>query len=263
MITFNKIVNKLLKKWWKVILKSDIFEIIDPEKKPEYTIIVNKTIYRLKSENIIKPIRNGVYIIPDAEDLKLNEIDVIEKYYYALIKKYITYHLWSDYFISWKKSLEIHLKNYAIPEKIIIVNRTINKKIFIWNYCIIFKTLTKKTDNKDINLYSKLSKLTKVVSINDVNFKISNLELALIESALISDNIEGIDIEILSKTIKKYGKFFVTENFYTIWELKFIMAFNRLKEISKNIDKNLYLIFLDIIKKNWGLFIGEGLRKIF
>jgi hypothetical protein len=40
------------------------------------------------------------------------------------------------------------------------------------------------------------------------------------------------------------------------------MAFNRLKELSKPIDNNLYLIFLDIIKKNGGLFIGEGLRKI-
>jgi hypothetical protein len=38
------------------------------------------------------------------------------------------------------------------------------------------------------------------------------------------------------------------------------MSVNRLKEISKNIDKNLYLIFLDIIKKNWWLFIWEGLR---
>jgi hypothetical protein len=33
------------------------------------------------------------------------------------------------------------------------------------------------------------------------------------------------------------------------------MAFNRLNEISKHIDKNLYGVFLDIIKKNGGLFI--------
>jgi hypothetical protein len=40
------------------------------------------------------------------------------------------------------------------------------------------------------------------------------------------------------------------------------MAFNRLKELSKSVDNDLYEIFLDIIKKNGGLFIGEGLRKI-
>lgn len=258
MINFNKIVNKLLKKRWKVIFKDDIFEIIDPEKKSEYNTLVNKTIYRLKSENIIKTIRNWVYIIPDKDDEKLNEIDLIEKYYFNFVKKFINENVWNEYFITWKKSLEIHLKNYSIPDKLVIINRKINKKIFIWKYCIIFKTIS----SSGINLYSKLSKLTKSALIEWVNFKISNLELALVETSLISDNLEWIDIEILSKAIKKYSKFFEIDNFYTIGELKYIMAFNRLKEISKNIDKKLYQVFLDIVKKNWGLFIGEGLRKV-
>jgi hypothetical protein len=38
------------------------------------------------------------------------------------------------------------------------------------------------------------------------------------------------------------------------------MSFNRLKELSRWIDEQLYMIFLDVIKRNWGLFIGEGLR---
>jgi len=258
MITFDKIVNKLLKKWWKIIFLNDIFEIVDPEKKPEYATIVNKTIYRLKSENIIKTIRNGVYIIPNKEDEKLNEIDLIEKYYFAFVKKYIVENIWSEYFISGKKSLEIHLKNYSIPEKLVIINRKINKKVFIWKYQIIFKTITAWK----VNLFQKLSCLTKSVEIQWVNFKISNLELALVETSIISDNLEWIDIELISKAIKKYAKFFEIEHFYVIWELKYIMAFNRLKEISKNLDEKLYQVFLDIIKKNWWLFIGEWLRKI-
>jgi hypothetical protein len=48
--------------------------------------------------------------------------------------------------------------------------------------------------------------------------------------------------------------------FYKIWKYKFVMSFNRLKEIAKHIDKDLYNVFLDVIKKNWGLFIWEGLR---
>jgi hypothetical protein len=38
------------------------------------------------------------------------------------------------------------------------------------------------------------------------------------------------------------------------------MSFNRLKTLTKWVDEQLYMIFLDIIKKNGGLFIGEGLR---
>jgi len=40
------------------------------------------------------------------------------------------------------------------------------------------------------------------------------------------------------------------------------MSFNRLKELSKPIDLSLYNLFLDIIKKNWWLFIWEWLRWI-
>jgi hypothetical protein len=79
---------------------------------------------------------------------------------------------------------------------------------------------------------------------------------------LVIDNEEWIDLNLLTKTIKKYSKYLKKETFEELARFKFIMSFNRLKEISKNIDKNLYEVFLDIVKKNWGLFIGEGLRKI-
>lgn len=258
MISFDKIVNKLLKKWWKIIFKNDIFEIIDPELKDIYLDDLNKIIYKLKSQEIIISIRNWVYLIPTKDDKNLNEIDLIEKYYYSLLKKYIQENVWSDYYISWKKSLEIHLKNYSIPETIYIVNRKIDKKVMIWNYKIIFKTVK----NTKKNLYASLSKMVLWVNFNEIDFKISNLELSLIENALITDSLEWIDINTLTKTIKKYSKYFNYDNFYTIWELKFVMAFNRLKELSKPIDKKLYELFLDIIKKNWWNFIWEWLRKI-
>jgi hypothetical protein len=187
---------------------------------------------------------------------------LIEKYFFKLLKKYITENCSSDYYISWKKSLEFHLKNFAVPEKIYVVNRNVEKKILIWNYEVIFKKVSSKVNDKKINLYSKLSKMVTTLNIEWINFKVSNLELALVENALVIDNLEWIDVNLLNKTIKKYSKYFVRENFYYIWELKFVMAFNRLKELSKNIDNELYLVFLDIIKKNGWLFIGEGLRKI-
>lgn len=263
MYNFNKIVNKLSKKWWKIIFKEDIFELIDPEKKPEYEDQVNKVVYKLKSLWVIKNIRNGVYLIPLKEDNELNEIDLIEKYYFQFVKKYITHHVGSEYFISWVKALEMHLKDFSIPEKLIVVNRNLDKKVFLWNYQIIFKTVSWSKEKKWYNLYTKLSQFTKGIDVDDVYLKISNLELALVESALISDSTLWVDISILVKTIKKYSKFFQHETFYAIGELKYIMAFNRLKEISKTLDQKLYLVFLDIIKKNGWLFIGEWLRKIY
>lgn len=258
MITFDKIVKKLLKKWWKIIFKEDIFEIIDPEKKTEYESLLNKILYRLKAEWIIKMIRNWVYIVPEKWDVDLNEIDLIEKYYYGFVKKYITQYVWSEYFISGKKALEVHMKNYSIPERLVVVNRKLNKKVLLWQYQIQFKTI----GNSQKNLYQSFSKLTKSVPLEGINFKISNLELALVESCMISDESEWISLDLISKSLKKYGKFLDKEHFYTIGELKYIMAFNRLKELSKPIDTKLYEIFLDVIKKNGWLFIWEGLRKV-
>jgi len=261
MLDFNKIVQRMWTKWWKIIFKEDIYEIIDPEKKVIYSGKVDKYIYKLRSMWIIINLKAWVYIIPDSEDLSLNKVDLIDKYYLMLLKKYITYYVWSSYYVSGRKSLEFHMKNFEIPEKIFIINRSLNKKIKIWSLEIIFKTISWKDFNqKKINLFQKFFNFTSTIKIDNLEFKLSWLELSLVESALVNDIELWIPIELLSKAIKKYGQVMNKEIFYSIWKFKFIMSFNRLKELAKPIDKDLYYVFLDIIKKNGGLFIGEGLR---
>ncbi len=263
----------MLKKWWKILFKKDIFEIIDPEKKTKYESRLDKIIYRLKSEEIILSIKSWVYIIPLPEDKKLNKVDLLDKYYLELLKKYIKYHVWNSYYISWKKSLEIHNKDFSIAEKVFVVNRSLNKKIKFYNYEIIFKTIStrresniylynKKNWNKYSNLYSKFSNFVVKKNIEGYEFKISCLELSLLETALVSDLESGFDINLINKTLKKYSKVFDKSIFYEAGKYKYIMSFNRLKELSKNINRDLYEVFLDIIKKNWWLFIWEGLRGI-
>lgn len=260
MLTFNKIVKILSKKTWKVIFKKDIYEIIDPEKKDKYKSKVDKTIYNLKAKWFIISLKSWVYIIPDLEDKNLNKIDLIEKYYLRLLKKYIINNCWTNYYISGLKSLEIHTKNYSIPEKIFITNKELDKKILVWDYQIIFKTISTRKDSKKINLYSKFSNYTIIKEIENISFKISSLELALLEANILSDVNENLDIKFINKVLKKYRNNFDTSAFYEIWKYKYITSFNRLKELSKKIDEWLYMIFLDIIKKNWWLFIWEWLR---
>lgn len=258
MISFNKIVNKLSKRRWKVIFKKDIFEIIDPEQKTQYQNQLNKIIYRLRSEWIIKTIKNWVYIIPQEEDFWLNEIDLIDKYYFPFLKKLLSLEVWGEYFISWKKSLEFHLKNFSVPEKIFIINRKVNKKIYLWEKVVILKTISQKWKN----LFNKFIKYCEFWEIQWEKLRFSCLELSLLESTLIQNEEEWIDVILINQALKKYKNHFKGDVFYEIWELKYIMAFNRLKELVKNIQPDLYEIFLDIIKKNGGLFIGEWLRRI-
>lgn len=250
------------KNWWKVMLKKDIYELIDPECKPEYQSFVDKTIYKLRAQWYIIALKSGVYIIPDTEDSHLNSVDLVEKYYLRLLKKYITREVWSHYYISGLKSLQYHLKDMSIPEKIYIITRSLNKKIKVWNYEIIFKTLSWKSQWKKINLYSKFSEYSKEISIDWISVKTSWLELSLLESALVADMYEWVDVSILIKAIKKYGSVFDRKILREIGKYKYNMSYNRLKEISKTIDLDLYELFLNVIKQNWWCFVWEGLRGI-
>ena len=259
---FNKIVKILLRKWWKVILKKEIFEIIDPERKKQYAIYVDKLIYRLKAEGYILSLKAGVYIVPNADDKKLNSVDLLEKYYLQLVKKYITEYVGSHYYIGGVKSLQFHMKDFSIPEKIYVVSRSLSKKVKVGEYEIIFKTLSTKHQGKSISLYQKFSQFSSKVEVWWVNLKVSRLELALLESALVGDMYEGINVWLLTKAIKKYGKVFDHSIFEEIGKYKYNMSVNRLKELTKTIDPKLSQLFLDIIKKNGGCFVGEWLRGI-
>ena len=262
MISFNKIVNKLCKRCWNIMFLTDIFDIIDPEQQEKSRTILNKTIYRLKAEWYLLPLKNWVYIIPDKEDNKLNTVDLTDKYYLKLLKKYITKEVWNNYFVSGKKSLEIHMRDYSLPEKIYVCNRTVNKKVKIWAYEIVFKTIWRKDHGKKINLYARFCKYNKIFNIEWIDFKVAGLELALLEWTLIWESYNGVDVQILTKCIKKYRTVFDEDILREIAKYKYVMSFNRLKELSKHIDESLYLVFLDIIKRNGNLFIWEGVRGI-
>ena len=262
---FNKIVKILWNKRWKIFFKEEIYELFDPEKKAEYKDKVNKSIYRLRAQWVIVSIKAWVYIIPDEEDLRMNSVDLMEKYYFKLIKKIITKEVSNNYYISGVQSLQYHLKNYEIPDRIYVINRSIQKKVCIWKKEIIFKTISgNKYDgkNKKINLYNIFSKYTQSKEIDWVIIRCSQLELSLLESSLVSDTEQGIEIWLLTKAIKKYSTVFSKELLYEVWKYKYIMSFNRLKEISKTIDPQFSELCLDIIKKNGGLFIWSGNRWI-
>jgi len=259
---FNKIVKILWRSWWKVIFKDEIHDIIDPDHRPEFNSQVSQLVYRLKANGDIISLKAWVYIVPDEEDKKLNSVDLWEKYYLKLAKKYITQTCGSQYYISWTKALEFHMKNYSIPEKICVINRDVNKRIKFWANEIVFKTLKWKKDAKTINLFARTFSYHNNIDIWGLQFKISCLELSLLESSLVDSIEEWIAINTITKAIKKYGNILDHEIFENIAPYKYNMSFNRLKELSRNINQDLYNLFLDCIKKNWGNFVWEWLRNI-
>lgn len=244
------------------MFKTDIYELIDPEMKPQYQSKVDKIIYKLRSLELIISLKSGVYIIPDEEDKKLNEVDLLEKYYLSLLKKYITEEVWNQYYISGKKSLEFHMKDFSLPRRITIITRSVQKKIKVGEYEIYFRTITGWGEKQGKNLFSFLFQYHKTIEISGLEFKTSGLELAILESAIVEDGEQGISVDLLSKALKKYHHVLHHDIFQEIGKYKYNMSYNRLKELSRHIAPELYELFLDIIKKNGGCFVGEGLRNM-
>lgn len=261
MIDFNKIVKKLWNKRWKVLTKNDIWEIIDPEKKSLYQSKVDKTIYLLKSQKILLSLKAGVYVVPEVEDMDLNEVDLWEKYYFKLLKKIIGAELWSAYYISGQKALEIHMKNFSIPQKLFVTSRNQEKRIKLQENEIIFRTVHGNFQGKKISCYWKFYPYSQIKEIDGVKLRVSCLELALLEASLVEDSQMWVPTQLLTHALKKYGKVLRKEVFSDILRYKYNMSANRLKELSRHIDPKLSAFFLEEIKQNGGCFVGEWLRN--
>ena len=262
MITFNNLVKKLWNKWWNILFKSDIYDILDPEKKAEYQNKLNKIIYRLKSEWHIISLKSWVYVVPHWEDVSLNSVDLLEKYFYKLVKKYIVSEVWSEYYIGWNKALWFHMKDYSLPESLSIINSKIQKKIKIWNFTLHYKMLHGRKNWKKVKLLPQFYPYIEEKEIFEIKFKIASLELSLIESCIIHDICDGLDTSLITKAIKKYAWVLEYSTLENIWTLKYNMAFNRLKELSRHTSPDLYTLCLKVIKQNGWCFVWEWLRNI-
>lgn len=254
MIDFDKIVNKLSKKEWQILSLVEIWSIFDPDFRRWSIKNINsiyKIIYRLKALNIIIPIKNSLYFISNWK--KIKDIEIIDIYYWKILKKIISDTVWSEYFIWNIKALELLLNDFSINSKIIIYNKEVDKIITLSkNHKIIFKKLIswKKSENK--NIFTKLKKYIKTININKINFRISWEELSILDSLLIRDNKNKIDSYLIKKFLNKYAKFLSREKLWELVSLKYITSINRLKEIStQNNHNSLYIQCLDIIKTQW------------
>lgn len=259
MITFNKIVNKLCKMESKVLSIFDIWCFINPDFSPtnnQKWKEIYKLIYRLKACNIIIPIKNSLYFVNNKKNYR--EIDLIDKYYWSILKKLISQYTYWDYYIWCNKALELHLKDYSLPNQVIVYTKDIQKTIKIAkNYTLLFKTIKswKKHENK--NIFNKLILYTKNIEIDGIKFRISNEELSVLDALLVRNNKSKLNNYLIEKFLKKYSRFLSREIMWKLVSLKYITSINRLKKTANKFDeKDLYDKCLDIIKvEGWGCFI--------
>lgn len=249
MISFDKIVKKLLINKGSIINIIDIWSIIDPDYKnwnSKYSALIYKTIYRLKSLKIISPLKNWLYLI------WLIDAFLIDDYYWKIVKKIIISETWWQYFIWWQKSLELLMKDFSLQSELIVYTKDIRKIVSIdSDHKIIFKIFNNFNKKKILTFNTFFKKFIIKSKIEWTDFNICSIELALLDylhhnKTYFENNI------LLIKFINKFNKMFNDSNFNKLVQLKYISSINKLRFFAKsNWITFIYNIALNTIKTSW------------
>lgn len=219
-------------------------------------------LYRLKGNHILTPIKQGLYYVSMSEDTNIEA--VIEDRYWRIVKKILSREAGSEYFISGNKALEMLMKDYSAPKKLLVSGKDSTKNLQIsGTYSLSIRPITsgKKTGNK--NLYTALRKYADTVEVEGEKLRIACPELALLDTLLVRDAENGIDRYLVEKFLKRSSKILRREVLGKLVSLKYITAINRLRSIARNMkNMPIYEMCLDIIKQEGGgCFVSEGVGK--
>lgn len=189
---------------------------------------------------------------------------MIEERYWKIVKKILAREVGGEYFISGNKALEIHMKDYGAPKKLIVSGQDATKNLQISpSYSLSIRPITsgKKTLSK--NGYPLLKKYTEPTEIEGEKLRIACPELALLDTLLLRDTENGIDRYLVEKFLKRSSKMLSREVLGKLVSLKYITAINRLRSIAKDMKNTvIYEMCIDIIKREGGgCFISDTAAK--
>lgn len=204
-------------------------------------------IYYLKNRGHIQSIKKDILYVKDPEE-NYTEDELTEKFYREILKRHCSEFLKSKRYIGGIKALELNMKNYNIPEEILIVNNYKQATEKVMNEKqVLFKTYESKTKNLFPIFYAQTQK----IQIKKNNFIIANPELAILETLYNQSIInKTYGEELIKKIIRKYYKELdvkIRENF--LKNNKHHSTINKLYKICQSIEPSLTEKIKNIIKK--------------
>jgi len=132
---------------------------------------------------------------------------IIEDRYWSIVKKILSKETNGEYFLSGNKALEILMKDYSAPKKLLVSGKGSTKNLQISDISILsIRPITsgKKTLNK--NIFSLLKKYTSPIEMDGERLNIACAELALLDTLLVRDMDSGIDEYLVKKFLKRSSK---------------------------------------------------------
>ena len=247
----NNFVKKLLKNKHKILdiekLKK-MYQDIDIQDYSDKKLY--KQIYYAKNKWVLISLKKNLFYVKSSqEDEDID--DIINKFYWKLLKKYIKEQYWNNYFIWGIKSLEVLNNNFFILDKISIINPYKRADEVLLKGKKISNSIYKIKWYDNLKSFKIFKKQTEKIYVDSQIFFVANYELALLESLYsISLEDEKYVIELLKKNIRKNYKKInleVFEYFLKYW--KYGSSIKKIYEIALWIRPDFATKIKNILKR--------------
>ena len=215
--------------------------------KEEYTDKrAYKLIYYLKNKGHVLSIKKKIFYVKLAED-HISEHLILEDRYRYILHHHCKASTDNHRYIWGIKAVELHLRNFEIPDHIQIVNpKKQSKEIVVAGKTMQFK----KYSSKDVDYFKQFKKHTDKVKMGKYSFPYSKIELAILESLYNFDEVtDRYTYEIIRKVIRKSTNLDMDRLAKILKIGKHHTSINRLYKMAKKENKTLAEKLLPIIKK--------------
>lgn len=253
-LVFDNLVKKLIKYKGKLITGEKISLIIKSLLADDFSVQkMYKLIYYLKIRWYLENIKKNLFFVKDP-DRTYTKDEMLELFYWSIVKKHCSEFLQSNRYVGWLKALELNLSSFAIPDELSVINQyKQSTEVIMFDKQIVFKTYAK---NKIDNLFKFFWKLVRPIKVWYLTFPTACLELAILESLYNPGMIAQWYInELIKKVVRKYASTLNIKIFEDILKKnKHNTSINRLYELSKSIDPDFSAKLKHLIKK-YGYFL--------
>lgn len=181
-------------------LKDIMINILDLEYSDQK---MYKMCYYLKNRWYLQSLKKDIFLVKNPETEYTSQ-QLLEMFYWNVLKKHCKDYLKSDRYIWWIKALELANSSFDIPEEILIINQYKQAtEIIMSDKKWLFKTY----QIEDKNLFTFFFKFTWKRYVGKNVFDVAWMELAILESLYNPSSLtEWYINEFIKKIIRKYKK---------------------------------------------------------
>lgn len=243
---FNILVEKLMKKKWKLLSLSDIESMMSHSNAQSITRAqIYKLVHAAKNKWALVWLKKDVYIAADEH----TDIDAtVQSFYWKMLYDHIKTYLGGHGLITWVNALNLMMQNYGIPDAVSIISRD---KQCTETIVRDKKALIKKMSSWTAPLYSLLRKTAQKITVQNTQFYCTSLTVSLLEALYGTSSHDLLTVELCKKVLKKHWKNIDRQEITMLLvKGKYHTSINEMYYIARGIDDAYAQHILAIIKKH-------------